>query len=161
MAPTQVTSPEESLLMQTQILLNEESVQVTSTTVLVDGTRFPLRNITSVAFVDRTQSLVRSGIVSKWLIWLFALPGLFILPVGVVINPGRVLEVPISILCLVGITLFALWLGPKSEKQLLSCPRYACNLTSGNQSAILLSNDRGLIERAVSSINTAIDTAAF
>lgn len=146
--------------MQTQILLNEESMQVTSTTVLVDGTRFPLRNITSVAFVDRTQSLVRSGIACKWLIWLFALPGLFVLPV-IVTNPGRVLESPISFLFLVGMTLLALWLGPKSEKHLLSCPRYACNLTSGNQSAMLLSNDRGLIERAVSSINTAIDTAAF
>ncbi len=147
--------------MSTPILLNENSVQVTSTTVLVNGTRFPLRNISSVSFLDQTRELEHRGTVVKWLIWLFASPGLICLPFVVVIDPGRVLEMPVPFLFLVGMTVFAIWLGKKLETMMLARPRYACNITSGNQAAVLLSNDRDLVERVVASINTAIDTAKF
>jgi len=141
--------------------LSALSVEITPTIIRVNETRFPIRNITSVSFVDLSGNFALPGVVLKWCFWMFAIPVLIYMLLGILVSPLGILGKPLSLLLWTGMTYFALWLGKQLESWFQTLSPYACEITCGDHSVSLHSSDRILVERAIASIVNAIENADF
>jgi hypothetical protein len=141
-----------------RVMIDEHSVTVTSSSVIINTIELPLRDVTSVRFVEHAKDMSGLAAFLKWLVWLFALPGLFV-ALYAIFNPYRVIEEPLAFLFFVGVTAFVIWLGKKAESSMLGPAKYACNIAFDDNSAVIFSNDRDFLERLVKQISSVIVSA--
>lgn len=147
--------------MAEQVLLKENNLEVTTTSVKGNGNTLAVRNITSVSFVDWYIQMRTVYVGLRWFLRIVAgLLALFILLNTV----DRGLQKPLAFIFLVVATGAIFWFTEywMPRRAVHGPTRYKCYVTlSGQPCEVVASGDAKFIERVVAAINKAIEKAEF